>query len=118
MKPREMAHSGAEVARDLRPVSSKGSRFSRTSPPTTCHGDEGVLVLVSKGLGALRWQLVKAEGVTKQALMLRDTPLLFAQSDEYWCPTCEKLLALGWGRDQVDDETLALVMFASDVGVL
>lgn len=79
---------------------------------------EGVLILVSKGLGALRWQLVKAEGVTKRALMLRDTPLLFAQSDEYWCPKCEKLLTLGWGRDQVDDETLALVMFASDVGVL
>lgn len=75
---------------------------------------EGVLVLVSKGLGALRWRGVKADGVTKRALMLRDTPLLFAQSDEYWCPTCEKLLALGWGRDQVDDETLALVRNASN----
>lgn len=70
---------------------------------------EGVLVLVSQGLGALRWRVVKANGVTKRALVLRDTPLLFAQSDEYWCPTCEKLLALGWGRNQVDDETLALV---------
>jgi hypothetical protein len=59
-------------------------------------------------------QVAKAEGVTKRALMLRDTPLLFAQSDEYWCPTCEKLLALGWGRDQVDDETLALVRNASN----
>jgi hypothetical protein len=77
-----------------------------------CH--EGALVFVSKGLGALRWQVVKAEGVTKLALMLRDTPLLFAGADESWCPTCEKLLALGWGRDRVDDETLAVVRAASD----
>ncbi len=41
---------------------------------------EGVLVLVSKGVGALRWRAVKANGATKRALVLRDTPLLFAQS--------------------------------------
>ncbi|NJM90805.1 MAG: hypothetical protein HC863_00475 [Myxococcales bacterium] len=54
---------------------------------------------------------MKANGVTKLALVLRDTPLLVTQSD--WCPPCEKRFALGWGRNQVDEETLALVRNAS-----
>lgn len=75
---------------------------------------EGVLVLVSQGLGALRWPLVEGEGGARRVLTLRETPLLFAQSsDEYWLSTCEKLLALGWGRDRVDAETLALIRDAS-----
>jgi hypothetical protein len=72
-----------------------------------------MLVLVSKGLGVLRWRVVKVNGVEKWTLMLRDVPLLFAESGEYGCPTCEMLLALGWGRDQVDGETLTLVRNAS-----
>lgn len=43
---------------------------------------EGVLVLVSKGIAALRWRVVKTDGATKRALMLRDAPLLFAQSSD------------------------------------
>lgn len=74
---------------------------------------EGVLVLVSRGVGALTWRVVRAGGTTMRALMLRDTPLLFAQSDADWCPTCETLLALGWGRDQVEAETLAVIRSAS-----
>lgn len=34
---------------------------------------EGVLVLVSKGLGALRWRVVKANGATKRALVASRT---------------------------------------------
>jgi len=60
---------------------------------------------------------VQGAGSLCAALMLRDTPLLFVQADAYWCPTCEKLLAFGWGREHLDEETLALVRDASnDVG--
>ncbi len=68
---------------------------------------EGLLVLVEHARGTLRWETRAAgpEG-TSRSLVLGDTPLLFAQADEYWCPTCEKLLALGLGRENVDQRVL------------
>ncbi|MCC6994607.1 MAG: hypothetical protein IT370_08370 [Deltaproteobacteria bacterium] len=68
---------------------------------------EGLLVLVEHARGMLRWETRKLgpEG-TQRSLVLGETPLLVAQADEYWCPTCEKLLGLGLGRDNVEQGVL------------
>lgn len=68
---------------------------------------EGVLVLVQGGRGTLRWAAdrVRPSGAGR-VLLLGDTRLVRAQVDEYWCPTCEKLLAMGAGREQVRSSAL------------
>ena len=68
---------------------------------------EGVLVLVERGLGTLRWAAVRGEDeVLTRTLLCGETPLLYAQAEEYWCPTCEKLVALADGRENVDSAVL------------
>lgn len=62
------------------------------------------------GAGALRWEVEEdAEASWKKLswLTLRGTPLAFVQSSG--CPTCESLLAAGWGRDRADWPELAAV---------
>ncbi len=68
---------------------------------------EGILVLVEGGLGRLRWVSCGREGEDLQrSLFLGDTPLVVLGCGEYWCPTCQKLLSLGLGREHVDPEAL------------
>jgi hypothetical protein len=64
---------------------------------------EGLVVLVENARGTLRWETSKvAPYGLRRSLVLGETPLLVAEGDEYWCPTCEKLLALGMGRENID----------------
>lgn len=69
---------------------------------------EGLLVLVEGARGSLRWETSEpGSDAGRRALVLGDTPLLLSQADdEYWCPTCEKLLALGMGRENVDPKVV------------
>jgi hypothetical protein len=61
---------------------------------------EGLLVLLEHARGALRWETTKASPGATRSLVLGETPLLLVteEAGEYWCPTCEKLLALGIER--------------------
>jgi hypothetical protein len=75
---------------------------------------DGLVVLVRGARGALRWGAPRWDGKKdRRVLLLGDVPLIVGESDDYWCPTCEKLLALGAGREQVDQQTLEIVRQAS-----
>jgi len=76
---------------------------------------EGLVVLVDHGQGTLRWTTGTSgpEG-TRRSLVVGETPLVIAQTDEYWCPTCEKLLALGMGRESVEPKILEALQQVSN----
>lgn len=64
---------------------------------------KGVLIEVRNGKGALR----EVYGSTKQAsfmtLMFGDKPLFQLQGEEYFCPTCEKMIRSGYGLEQSEE---------------
>lgn len=60
--------------------------------------DPGALVAVKNGKGILRE--VMMEPASTLSLMLGDKPLFQLLGDEYFCPTCEKILRSGYGLDQ------------------
>lgn len=76
---------------------------------------DGVLILVQGGRGTLRWAADWAHpGGARRVLVLGDTTLVHAQADEYWCPTCEKLLAMGAGREHVSASALDSLRVSSE----
>lgn len=64
---------------------------------------KGVLIEVRNGKGLLR----EVYGSTKQAsfmtLMFGDKPLFQLQGEEYFCPTCEKMIRSGYGLEQSEE---------------
>lgn len=78
-------------------------------------GTEAALILVTHGKGTLRWEQRKRSGAGATVqLMLGDVPLLLSKSEAEYCPTCEHLLALGLGYEEVDQRLVALVSEASN----
>lgn len=71
---------------------------------------EGLLILVEHARGMLRWEPVNfgpehpPHGGLGRALVLGETPLLFDENHD--SPTCENLLALGMGRENVNPQIL------------
>ena len=63
----------------------------------------GVLVEVRNGKGCLREVYGETEKATYLTLMLQEQPLLQLQGDEYFCPTCEKILKSGYGLEQTQE---------------
>lgn len=57
----------------------------------------GVLVHVKSGKGVLREVYGNYDKKSFRALMLKDKPLVQFQGDEYYCPTCEKIIRAGYG---------------------
>lgn len=63
----------------------------------------GVLVEVANGKGCLREVYGEADDRTYLTLMLHGQTLLQLQGDEYFCPTCEKILKSGYGLEQTQE---------------
>ncbi|WAJ22337.1 hypothetical protein [Lacrimispora xylanolytica] len=61
---------------------------------------DGVLVRVQNGKGILREVYSSYEGNQIWSLAMQDRPLIQFQGDEYFCPTCEKIVRSGYGMDQ------------------
>lgn len=57
----------------------------------------GALLRVRNGKGILREVFGTLEGKTYLSLMMGMEPLFEFQGDEYFCPTCEKILRSGYG---------------------
>lgn len=60
----------------------------------------GALVAVKNGKGVLREVMMEPASQSMLSLMLGDKPLFQLLGDEYFCPTCEKILRSGYGLDQ------------------
>jgi hypothetical protein len=60
----------------------------------------GALVEVCQGKGVLREVYGEADRNTFSTLMFGNQPLFQLQGDEYYCPTCEKILRSGYGLEQ------------------
>lgn len=59
----------------------------------------GVLVHVKKGKGMLREVYSENSQKSFMSLMMGDKPLVQFQGNEYYCPTCEKIIRAGYGLD-------------------
>lgn len=65
---------------------------------------DGVVVLVQNGKGLLREEYVNNYmGKSACTLMFGDKPLFQLQGDEYFCPTCEKIVKSGYNLEQTDE---------------
>ncbi len=62
----------------------------------------GALIKVTEGKGLLKgvYGEVDEKKVSFCACMFGDKPLLQLQGDEYFCPTCEKIVKSGYGLDE------------------
>lgn len=62
----------------------------------------GVLIRVKNGKGLLRevYAQLMEEERSFVACMMGDKPLFQLQGDEYYCPTCEKIMRSGYGLNQ------------------
>lgn len=63
----------------------------------------GVLVEVRDGKGCLREVYGETEEASYLTLLFHDQTLLQLQGDEYFCPTCEKMLKSGYGLEQTQE---------------
>lgn len=64
----------------------------------------GALVEVINGKGTLREVFCEMmDDKSYCTLMLGDTPLFQLQGDEYYCPTCEKILKSGYNLQQTEE---------------
>lgn len=60
----------------------------------------GVLISVQNGRGLLKEELIDTKDSSHLVLSLGDQPLMQLQGNEYFCPTCEKILKSAYGPEQ------------------
>lgn len=63
----------------------------------------GILVYIENGKGDLFETFVKENDNICYNLQFKDKPLLQFQGDEYFCPTCEKIIRTAYGLQQTDE---------------
>lgn len=63
----------------------------------------GALIEVKNGKGILKEVYGETETDTYSTLLFGDRPLFQLQGDEYYCPTCEKMLRSGYGLEQTEE---------------
>lgn len=74
----------------------------------------GALVAVKNGKGILREVMMEPAPQSMLSLMLGDKPLFQLLGDEYFCPTCEKILRSGYGLDQPEQFRIEKVNESKD----
>lgn len=68
--------------------------------------NNGMIFYVKNGKGLLRLKYGSLADQSLCALMFDDIPLLKFHGDEYFCPTCEKLISAGYGLCHSDNKTI------------
>lgn len=63
----------------------------------------GILIFVENGAGDLYEAHVRENGNECYNLQLKGTPLFQLQGDEYFCPTCEKIVRTAYQLEQTED---------------
>lgn len=81
----------------------------------TIWNEDTVLFYLHEGKELLQYKYGKTKnGELKAFLLLDEIPLIKWHSDEYNCPTCEKLLAAGYGRNKVPDSIIESIKNAGN----
>lgn len=71
-------------------------------------GGVGLVFYVKNGRGLLSTKYGYLENEALATLVFGDTPLIKFQADEpYFCPTCEKLVAAGYGLNMSDQKVIS-----------
>lgn len=69
-------------------------------------GGSGIIFYVKNGKGLLGHKYGIYEDKGLLTLAYDNTPLIKFHSNEYFCPTCEKLISAGYGLNMSDDNTI------------
>ena len=84
------------------------SLFSKSKIEITVvkKNENGLIFHVKDGKGLLINKYGPVDGKGLYALTFDDIPLIKFHGDEYFCPTCEKLVSAGYGLDMSDNKTI------------
>ncbi|WP_105177023.1 hypothetical protein [Clostridium cagae] len=69
-------------------------------------GGKGIIFYVKNGKGLLTEKYGTYEKQSLAALVYDDIPLVKFHGDEYFCPTCEKLVSAGYGLNMVQNNII------------
>lgn len=69
-------------------------------------GGNGIIFYVKNGKGLLSMKYGHYDKEALAALVYDDIPLIKIHADEYFCPTCEKLVSAGYGLNMVQDNII------------
>lgn len=72
-----------------------------------CWGGEGIIFYLKKGKGILKQKYGSNDAQCLSCLVYDNIPLSKFHADEYFCPTCEKLISSGYGLDKTHDQTIS-----------
>ncbi|EPY2291167.1 hypothetical protein FDF49_02465 [Clostridium sporogenes] len=72
-----------------------------------CWGGEGIVFYLKNGKGILKQKYGSNDTQGLSCLVYDNIPLSKFHGDEYFCPTCEKLISAGYGIDKTDDQTIS-----------
>lgn len=93
--------TGREAETEKEPDIRIITRWEGTAADQKAFYTPGALVSVKNGRGQLYERFSEEMGdVSYCTLLLGDKPLFQFQGDEYYCPTCEKIVRSGYGLEQ------------------
>lgn len=72
-----------------------------------CWGGDGIVFYLKNGKGMLRQKYGSNDTEGLSCLVYDNIPLSKFHGDEYFCPTCEKLISAGYGLDKTNDQTIS-----------
>ncbi|MBU5484326.1 hypothetical protein KQI86_08295 [Clostridium sp. MSJ-11] len=72
-----------------------------------CWDGEGIVFYLKNGKGRLRQKYGSNDTQGLSCLVYDNIPLSKFHGDEYFCPTCEKLISAGYGLDKTNDQIIS-----------
>lgn len=69
-------------------------------------GGNGIIFYIKNGKGLLCHKYGNYDDKALFTLTYENTPLIKFHADEYFCPTCEKLVSAGYGLDMANDNNI------------
>ncbi|HDK7156453.1 TPA: hypothetical protein PTV43_001581 [Clostridium botulinum] len=81
--------------------------IKRLEKDKNCWGGEGIVFYLKNGKGILKQKYGSNDTQGLSCLVYDNSPLSRFHADEYFCPTCEKLISAGYGLDKTNDQTIS-----------
>ncbi|HIG0356665.1 hypothetical protein FC976_18735 [Clostridium sporogenes] len=81
--------------------------IKRLEKNKNCWGGEGIVFYLKNGKGILKQKYGSNDTHGLSCLVYDNSPLSRFHADEYFCPTCEKLISAGYGLDKTNDQTIS-----------
>lgn len=81
--------------------------IKRLEKDKNCWGGEGIVFYLKNGKGILKQKYGSNDTQGLSCLVYDNSPLSKFHADEYFCPTCEKLISAGYELDKINDQTIS-----------